>query len=52
MTQSLAYYCLDPFFMIYDFAAGNDFITFQRRNYFHFFLTVFYFMFTIMNKTI
>lgn len=40
MTQSLAYYCLDPFFMIYDFAAGNDFITFQTRNYFHFFLNL------------
>ena len=40
MTQSLAYYCLDPFFMIYDFAAGNDFINFERRNYFHFFLNL------------
>ena len=41
MTQSLAYYCLDPFFMIYEFAVGNDFINLGRRNYFYFFLTVF-----------
>ena len=40
MTQSLAYYCLDPFFMIYDFAAGNDFINFGKRSYFHFFLNL------------
>ena len=40
MTQSLAYYCLDPFFMIYEFAAGNDFITLGKRNYFHFFLNL------------
>ena len=41
MTHSLAFYCLDPFFMIYDFAAGNDFINFGKRNYFHFFLNLF-----------
>ena len=41
MTESLAYYCLNPLFMIYDFAAGNDFINFGKRNYFHFFLNLF-----------
>ena len=40
MTESLAYYCLNPFFMIYDFAAGNDFINFGRRNYINFFLNL------------
>lgn len=41
MTESLAYYSLNPFYMIYDFSIGNDFLIKGKRNYFYFFLNLF-----------
>ena len=40
MTESLAYYCLNPFYIIYDFFSGNDFIIRGEKNYFYFVLNL------------
>lgn len=40
MTESLAYYCLNPFYIIYDFFSGSDFITKGEKNYFYFSLNL------------
>ena len=40
MTESLAYYALNPLYMIYDFASADDFLVKEKQDYFYFFFNL------------